>query len=218
MRRITLTFASRAAAAIGIGLALAVTGATAAIASRPNEERSISVAGTLSPQPDGTYRVTGDLVGSYRSLSETVVESWTIGTTKISVIEGTDKIIGCVDRNHNGKCDRREPTGEVTMAFRRLATFDVTTGAFVDSNCTHPVIWTKGRFIGGLILMADQVTGRGHEIKWRTDVDGYTTSFVGEYFGGKAIDEGGYPGNDDPRDVAHDDGEGIKATYRGELS
>ncbi len=58
---------------------------------------------------EGVYRVTGGLVGTYKVMSERVINAWTFWTTQIRAMEGTEVITGCVDQNHNEKCDPREP-------------------------------------------------------------------------------------------------------------
>jgi hypothetical protein len=127
-------------------------------------DQAVPVNGRLSPLPDGSYRSTGDFLGTYRLIEETVRTSWTVGATTIKVIEGTDQMSGCLDLNGDRKCDRNGARGTITMTFKRLATFDKS-GAFIESNCNHPVTQVAGDFTSGLVFMADRATGRGDEIK-----------------------------------------------------
>jgi hypothetical protein len=160
--------------AVGAGLALAVVCAGVPAIAAPDggpsrqssPAASVEVSGRLFAVPGspGVFRVTGGMIGTYRVGSENVSTSWPEGSVSVSLIEGTDMITGCVDRNRNRKCDRGEPNGELQFDFKRLATFDATTGAFIESNCVHPIRNASGSYAGGLFHMRDVATGRGDEI------------------------------------------------------
>ena len=76
-----------------------------------------------------------------------------------------DKMTGCLDLNHNKKCDHHGPRGSITMTLRRLTTVDAG-GTFIESYCTHPITEATGDFTGGLILMDDRARdGKGGNIK-----------------------------------------------------
>lgn len=163
----------RGAAVAAFGMVLVVATAVTAAGSPESSSSVVHVEGTLSPLAEpGVYRATGGMVGTYRALTEKVTMSWDYPNGTIRVIEGTDMITGCVDRNRNGRCDRREPKGELRFDFKRLATFDAKTDAFLESNCTHPVTRADGAFAGGLFFMRDVATGHGDEVKstYRGDI------------------------------------------------
>lgn len=161
--------ARRTAAAAGLGVALAagMTGAAAA----ESAARTVDVRGQFFAQPDGSYRSTGDFLGTYTLLSEEQVSSTRVGGYTLKIIKGSDQLAGCLDLNHNRKCDRHGPRGTITMAFQRVATFSASGAVFIESSCTHPVtrVVNTGRFnqfTGGLIFMADQARdGRGGDVK-----------------------------------------------------
>jgi hypothetical protein len=75
---------------------------------------------------------------------------------------GTERIVGCLDRNRNGRCGRHEPTGELFTEFVYWATFDPDSGRLIRGQCAHPIIRGTGDFAGtrGLISMYDRQPGQ----------------------------------------------------------
>jgi hypothetical protein len=153
-------------AALTSGLAVALICGSAAPALAAPAETQVHVEGRLLPVEgsEGVYRVTGGLVGTYKVMSERVINAWTYWTTQIRSMEGTEVITGCVDQNLNGKCEPREPSGELKLTFTRVASFDTATGRLIESNCIHPVSSSTGRFAGGLLRMRDLPIGDGDQI------------------------------------------------------
>jgi len=158
----------RTAALIAAAGALAATGATPADAAT----KSVHVSGRLYLQSDGSWKSTGDFLGTYELKSEQLVSEWKLGTNTVKLHFAVDQMTGCLDLNHNKKCDRHGPRGSITMTLRRLTTVDAQ-GTFVESYCTHPITAATGDFTGGLILMDDRARdGKGGNIKstYRGDI------------------------------------------------
>lgn len=157
------------AATATVVMALVAGGTSPAVAD--SAKRTVDVGGRLYLQPDGSWRSTGDFLGTYQLLTEVVVSSTPVGEYTLKVIKGTDKLTGCLDLNHNKKCDRGGPRGSVTMTYQRVATFDRSGKVFIESYCSHPVtsVTNTGRytkFTSGLIFMADRARdGKGGDVK-----------------------------------------------------
>ncbi len=150
------------AAAVGCaGLALVTSGASAADAAA--RTRTYHVEGYFHTQADGTVRATGDFVGTYTLDKEKVTKTWVFGRTTLKLVEGEDTMAGCIDLQHDGRCGRKDPKGSITMAYKRVATFETGSGAFVESACTHPVLAHTGQFRNGLLFMTD-ITQRSGKI------------------------------------------------------
>jgi hypothetical protein len=158
------------AAASGLAVVLGCVTTPPALAT-PNPTRDVYVEGHILPVEEnlGVYRVTGGLVGTYKVRSERVINSWTYWTTQIRDIQGTESITGCFDRNQNVSCDAGEPSADVRLTFRRVASFDTLTGRLLEGSATH---WVKasGPFRGGK-LMTRQIPG-GNSDKFVTIYEG----------------------------------------------
>src|SRR5215212_4396697 len=153
-------------AAVTSGLAVALLCGSAGPALAAPAESQVHVEGRLLPVEGspGICRVTGGLVGTYEVRSERVINAWTYWTTQIRSTEGTEVITGCVDQNHNEKCDPPEPSGELKLTSTRVASFDTTTGRLIESNAIHPVSSSSGPFAGGLLGMRDLPIGDSDQI------------------------------------------------------
>ena len=95
-----------------------------------------------------------------------------MGDYTLKIVTGTDTMTGCLDLNHNRKCDKHGPRGTISMSYQRVATFDKSGTVFLESYCSHPVtgVENDGHFKqftkGGLILMTDRSRdGHGGDIR-----------------------------------------------------
>ena len=158
--------AARRVAAVTSGVAIALLCGSAGPALAAPAESQFHVEGRLLPVEGspGVYRVTGGLVGSYKVMNERVINAWTYWTTQIRSLEGTEVITGCVDQNHNEKCDPREPSGKLKLTYTRVASFDTTTGRLIESNGIHSVSSSTGRVAGGVLRMRNLPIGDSDQI------------------------------------------------------
>ena len=151
--------------ASAVGLAAALGWVAAAPALAESNERQVHVEGHLLPVEKslGVYQVTGALVGTYTVRSDRIIQAWTYFGTQIREVEGTALINGCVDQNQNQSCDVGEPSGELGLAFSRVASFDTGTGRLLEGRSTHQVL-IGGPFAGGVLTTRDIPVGNGDEI------------------------------------------------------
>ncbi len=63
--------------------------------------------------------------------------------------------MGCVDVDLDGACAENEPSGELRFDFVEWMTLDPSTGALIESNCTHPITGGTDDFHGarGIVTM-----------------------------------------------------------------
>ena len=96
-------------------------------------------------------RLDGGLLGTLYTTSLEIV----LDSPAMDVQTGTERIVGCLDRNRDGRCGKHEPTGELFTEFVYWATFDPDTGRLIRGQCAHPIIRGTGDFaaIRGLISM-----------------------------------------------------------------
>lgn len=155
--------------AVLCGLALSITClmiAPAAVASpsdgtaRLSASRTVHVRGEQIPVDitTGRYVMRGDLVGDWLYVPRTPP----LHTSDTLYVEaGTEVFRGCIDRNGNGKCGRRDYRGELNLTFLYWASFDLK-GNLIKGQCVHPVTGGSGAFRGarGLLNMVDIPVGK----------------------------------------------------------
>jgi hypothetical protein len=165
-------------AAVLAALALSITCVTvapAAVAS-PSDgttglstSRTVHVRGEQIPvdAANGTYVMRGDLVGNWLYVPRTPPLH---ASDTLYVEAGTEVFNGCIDRNGNGRCGRRDYRGELHLAFIYWASYDLE-GDLIKGQCVHPVTGGSGAFRGarGVLNMVD--TPVGEEVK--TSYRGY---------------------------------------------
>jgi hypothetical protein len=139
-----------------LGLLPVAAGGTADAAATP---LTYHVEGLIGPRSDGTVGVSGDFVGTYRSIWQSEQSVVRYGSTTLTTAEGVDGFLGCLDLDHDRRCGQDEPKGTITMAFRRISAYQSETHTLIESSCTRPVIGTSGRFTGGLLFVADRAAG-----------------------------------------------------------
>lgn len=149
-----------AAAILGLVLCCALTAAKA-------QARVISVSGTetVVDEQAGTYRLHGDLVGSWKTTSFKEV-----ATTPVYRGKGTEKFRGCIDRGHDGGCSG-DPSGTLRMKFRYWALFGPG-DALLGGACWHPIVGGTGAFrrARGHFEMLDVNTANGVETHYAGDI------------------------------------------------
>jgi hypothetical protein len=105
-------------------------------------------------QPD-TYRMAGDLVGCWYTVTFDVVQANDNagGHFKAS---GTEHFVGCLNTNGNNQCDPGEPFGTFDTTFTFTAKF-APSGDEIHGRCQHPIVGGSGGFDGarGVISFKD---------------------------------------------------------------
>ncbi|SDM09364.1 hypothetical protein SAMN05660642_01634 [Geodermatophilus siccatus] len=132
----------------------AATAATAAPAAT-DEPTTLQVEGTQTQVSPELYESRGGLLGDFWILSFDPLyesDSLVIGT-------GSERFVGCVDVDLDEACGAGEPSGELSFDYVQWATFDPSTGALIEGNCTHPITGGTDGFQGarGLVTMHDVV-------------------------------------------------------------
>jgi len=155
---LVLTFAACAATALApASVAVGPGDATATETSR-FQPKSVHATGGVIPIDDvGTYRITGDLMGTWYTLTaDTYYQS------KAMIIQkGVERFEGCLDLNHNRHCDKNQK-GKFGTDYIYWATFNPDTGRLIKGECIHPITAGKGVFSGlrGLVNMHDKPKGK----------------------------------------------------------
>ncbi len=134
------------AAVAALGVLAGVSGVSPVGAS----QGAVVVRGTQTPVlggPEGTYTMSGDLIGDWSTLSFKGVEPTPSGAVRGA---GTELFDGCFDANGNGACDGQDPTGTMTFSFTYTGRYDTTTEPWtlLHGRCHHPVTGGTGGFAG----------------------------------------------------------------------
>ena len=128
------------------------SGATATAATAATDEpTALHVEGTQVQISENLYDSLGGLLGDFWILTFDPLyesDSLVIGT-------GTERFVGCVDEDLDGACAESEPSGELRFDFVEWMTLDPSTGALIQSNCTHPITGGSDGFHGarGIVTM-----------------------------------------------------------------
>ena len=120
-------------------------------AATSDEPTTLHVEGTQTPVSAELYESHGGLLGDFWILTFDPLyesDSLVIGT-------GTERFVGCVDADLDGACAESEPSGELWFDFVEWMTLDPSTGALIESNCTHPITGGTDGFHGarGIVTM-----------------------------------------------------------------
>jgi hypothetical protein len=158
----------------GLGLTMVCTGSTPAAADPTDVEghhgtaRTVRVTGQQIPvdMDKDQYVMRGGLVGTWRYRPRTVLHD----ADTMYAEAGVEVFNGCIDRSRNGRCDGRDPRGELHLAFLYWASFDPE-GNLIRGQCVHPITGGRAAFAGarGRLDMVDRPVGaevrttyRGH--------------------------------------------------------
>lgn len=127
-------------------------GATAtAVSAATDEPTTLRVEGTQTQVSADQFESHGGLLGTWWILTfDPLYES-----DSFVVATGTERFVGCVDADRDGACAEDEPSGELWFDFVEWLTLDPSTGALVESNCTHPITGGTDGFHGarGIVTM-----------------------------------------------------------------
>jgi hypothetical protein len=130
------------------------------------EPTSVHVRRQFIPIDDkGTYRITGDLKGTWYTLTaDTYYQS-----DAMIIQEGVERFEGCLDVNGDRRCDRR---GHFGADYIYWATFNPHTGRLIEGECIHPITAGNGGFtrMRGFLNVHDKPVGR----------DGVVSTYEGE--------------------------------------
>jgi hypothetical protein len=116
-----------------------------------DEPTTLHVEGTQTQVSPELYESHGGLLGDFWILSFDPLyesDSLVVGT-------GTERFVGCIDVDLDGTCAESEPSGELWFDFVEWVTYDPSTGALIESRCTHPITGGSGAFHGarGIVTM-----------------------------------------------------------------
>jgi hypothetical protein len=145
--------------------ALPASAAPAASIASPSAGTSpttIQVRGDQLPlDPDGAgYRMRGDLIGRWAVFK--TAPWYSIPETPSTVVQiGKEHFVGCVDRNHNRRCDSGDASGELLFDYKTWMRYEPATGRVIKGNCVHPITSGAGDFAnaGGVLTMQDVAAG-----------------------------------------------------------
>jgi len=147
-----------AGALLGVALCCSLVAASA-------QARSVSGTQTVVDEDAGTFRMHGDLVGSW-----TITSFKEVATTPLYRARGTEKFRGCIDRGHDGAC-AGDPSGTLRMKFRYWALFGPG-DALQGGACWHPIVAGTGAFrhARGAFEMLDVPTADGVETHYAGNI------------------------------------------------
>ncbi|SEQ96446.1 hypothetical protein [Microlunatus flavus] len=168
--RTTALVSAAAATATCLALAPVAAANPGGDADRPKAPRTVHVRGEQVPvdAANGVYTMEGDLVGEWLYVPRTPP----LHTSDTLYVEaGTEVFRGCIDRDHDERCGRRDRRGEMHLAFLYWASFDLE-GNLVRGQCVHPVTGGNGAFRGarGLLTMVDTPVGDEVRTTYRGEV------------------------------------------------
>ena len=143
--------ALRRTALVGFVVAGTLMATVAPAAATSDEPTTLHVEGTQTQVSAELYESHGGLLGDFWILTFDPLyesDSLVIGT-------GTERFVGCVDVDLDGACGVDEPSGELRFDFVEWMTLDPSTGALIESNCTHPITGGSDGFHGarGVVTM-----------------------------------------------------------------
>ncbi len=123
---------------------------------------TIQVRGDQLPlDPDGgAYRMRGDLLGRWAVLK--TAPWYSIPEAPSTVVQtGKEHFVGCVDRNHNRRCDSGDASGELRFYYVIWMRYEPSTGRVIKGNCVHPITSGAGDFAGagGVLTMHEVPAG-----------------------------------------------------------
>jgi hypothetical protein len=102
----------------------------------------------------------GDLIGRWAVLK--TLPWYSIPEAPSTVVQaGTEHFLGCIDRNHNRRCDHSDPSGEMRFYYRIWMRYEPDTGRVIKGNCAHLITSGTRDFANtrGLITMHDVPAG-----------------------------------------------------------
>ena len=142
---------ARRTAMVGSVVAGTLMASAASATAATDEPTTLHVEGTQIQVSESLYDSLGGLLGDFWILTFDPLyesDSFVVGT-------GTERFVGCVDVDLDGACAENEPSGELRFDFVEWMTLDPSTGALIESNCTHPITGGTDGFHGarGIVTM-----------------------------------------------------------------
>src|SRR3712207_3724134 len=142
---------ARRTALVGSVVAGTLMASAASATAATDEPATLHVEGTQIQVGENLYDSLGGLLGDFWILTFDPLyesDSFVVGT-------GTERFVGCVDADLDGACAESEPSGELRFDFVEWMTLDPSTGALIESNCTHPITGGTDGFHGarGIVTM-----------------------------------------------------------------
>jgi hypothetical protein len=172
--------ARKSAILVGLALMIASAGLVPAAVAAPSEadhhphsQRTVHVSGDqllVSFTPEfSEYAMEGDLVGEW--LYEPVAPPLYASQTFYSEA-GQETFTGCIDRNGDGKCTRRDRRGTMNLTFLYWASFESDGTTLIKGQCVHPITGGTGAFRGarGVLNMYDRLVGGEVKTTYRGDI------------------------------------------------
>ena len=147
-------------------------------AQAPNDDRPaiISVSGRQVPV-DGdqrTYRMRGDLLGRWVVLSaETLPPGYYETQAQWRVVQtGRKQFVGCLDRNHNRRCESRDTAGELRFDYLLWIKSYPYTGRPIESKGIHSITSGTKDFAGarGVLTMRDAPLGHEKILTYQGEI------------------------------------------------
>ncbi|HZA31483.1 MAG TPA: hypothetical protein VE462_08200 [Propionibacteriaceae bacterium] len=142
----------RSAIVLAVALLAALPASAAAATPMPlssvaTSSTTVEVRGDQLPlDPDGgAYRMRGDLLGRWAVLK--TAPWYSIPEAPSTVMQtGQEHFVGCIDRNHNRRCDSGDPSGELRFYYMTWMRYEPATGRLIKGNCVHPITSGTGDF------------------------------------------------------------------------
>ena len=157
----------RSAIVVAVTLLAALPASAAPSASIPSSSAgtsptTIQVRGDQLPlDPDGAgYRMRGDLIGRWVVFK--MAPWYSIPEAPSTVVQiGREHFVGCVDRNHDRRCDSGDASGELLFDYKIWMRFEPATGRVIKGNCVHLITSGAGDFAGagGVLTLQDVPAG-----------------------------------------------------------
>jgi hypothetical protein len=159
--------ASLAALPLVFTLPATATGAHPSEALNDDRPAIISVSGSqvLVDADQGMYRMRGDLLGRWVVLSaHTLPPGYYETQTQWRVVQtGRSQFVGCLDRNHNRRCDISDASGELRFDYLLWIRYDPQTGRPIEGKCVHPIASGTKDFAGARAVLTVHDAPLGHE-------------------------------------------------------
>ena len=159
------TAISLAALPLVFTLPSSAAGAHPSEATKDDRPAIISVIGSQVPvdADQGMYRMRGDLLGRWVVLSAVTLPPGYYETqAQWRVVQtGRKQFLGCLDRNHNRRCDSSDTSGELRFDYLLWIKYDPKTGQPIEGKCVHPITSGRKDFAGarGVLTMHDAPPG-----------------------------------------------------------
>lgn len=154
------------------GLVPAAAAAPSQVGQPPRGQRTVHVSGdqfVVNVTGDVTeYAMEGDLVGEW--LLQPLITLYK--STTFYSEAGQESFTGCIDRNRDGKCGKRDRRGTMNTTYIYWVSFKSDGVTLIKGQCVHPITGGTGAFRGarGVVNMYDRLVGDEVKTTYRGDV------------------------------------------------